>query len=620
MKRSPASRPRPGPEVRKGCGARMLTRLFSGALLGCVGCTGHNAALQAQTAEVWSGEEPDFLTGDISSDGRYFSDIDWETGDLRIVELETGEAWGLTGEGYSAGRYAWTSAFSTDGRRLAVSWYVYEVGSHELRVMNVDGTGSRVLVPADPDVMYVDPLDWSPSDDRILVALRGADLAWQLGLVSLADGSVQVLKTLGWLAPGGEQTYPRAWFSPDGKYVGYDYRPELDERARSIYALSVDGAGEAELVGGRAVHRLLGWMPGGRGILFSTSRGETSEVWKLPVRDGRSDGEPVLVHSGVRALSPLGFTPAGYAYGAPDENLQVHTAPLNSHIGQILGPPRTVEDPPFHTSLAGDWSPDGSHLAYVAQSPQPNAIETLVVRTEAGEVVRRIPLDPTIHTSSATFRWIADELIVLFAMEKGRNSILRLDPRTGTSSRFPERVTHGAGNLKFFEVGPDARELYFVLPPSGNHGMREIVARDAETGEQRAIVTARADPRTLAVSPAGDRLAYIARDDAGRFELRTSATAGADEVRTLYRASPGQGLSFPVAWVPDASRILFVIAQPDGDRALWSVATDGRDEPVRLEASSWCCAAPHLRIDPNGRRITTVAGRDRGSIRLLEGF
>ena len=61
------------------------------------------------------------------------------------------------------------SAFSSDSRRVAVAWYLDSVNSHELRVVNLDGTGSRVVVPAGEGHYYVDPVDWSRSDEEILV-------------------------------------------------------------------------------------------------------------------------------------------------------------------------------------------------------------------------------------------------------------------------------------------------------------------------------------------------------------------------------------------------------------------------------------------------------------------
>ncbi len=582
-----------------------------------LGCTGPASTPLATTVRVWSGEAADFLTGDVSPDGRLFSDIDWDTGDLEILDLETGESRGLTGEGYDAGGYAWTSAFSSDGSRLAVSWYLDDTDRHELRVISLDGTGSRVLVPADASRMYVDPVDWSPDDSQVLVAFRRADLAWQLGLVSTLDGSVRILKTLGWMAPGGEQTYPRAWFSPDGAYIAYDYRPDLERHPRSIYTLAVDGGAETEVLAEPAAHRLLGWLPDGSGLLFHGRRGDRAGVWRLPVRAGRATGAPVLVHPDVPSLYPLGMTRQGYTYGAVDESQSVHTATVDLASGRVTEAPRPVDGPSAPTSLAVDWSPDGSTLAYVRHAPQPDALETLVLRR--GDSVRTIPLAPTLHTSSATLRWVNEETIVLFAMERGRNSILRLDPRDGSTTRVPDEVTDGVGLLKWFAAGPGGRTLYFVRPRAPGASGRQIVARDAATGGELVLAEARTDHRTFALSADGARLAYVARGTGGRTELWVTATAGTGAPRMIHRAGPDQRLASPVTWTPDGGHILFMVEQEGEERALWSVRSDGTS-PVRIPGTSWCCTGHALRFHPDGHRVAAVAGTDRGSIWRLESY
>src|SRR5687767_13196357 len=86
---------------------------------------------------IWSGEGLDFWTGDISPNGRYVSDIKWDTGDFQLLDLNTGKMSIVKGVGYDVGRYAWSSSFSSDGRRIAVSCYVNAANSHELRVTNV---------------------------------------------------------------------------------------------------------------------------------------------------------------------------------------------------------------------------------------------------------------------------------------------------------------------------------------------------------------------------------------------------------------------------------------------------------------------------------------------------
>ncbi len=598
----------------------LATSLFV-ALLGTVGCAPQDTAASGRILQVWSGEDLDFLTGDISPDGRYLSDINWDSGDLELVDLEGGQARRVTAEGY-AGGYAWTSAFSTDGQRLAVAWYVDQARSYGLRVMNLDGTASRVLVPASEHLTFVDPVDWSPSDEQILVAVRRTDLVWQLGLVSVDDGSMRILKTLSWLAPGGEQTYPRAYFSPDGNYVAYDYPPDLEERARDIYALAVDGSRETKLVSGPATNRLLGWLPDGRGILFFSDRTGTPGIFRLSVRGGRPVGEPELVRADVPGLFPLGFTRNGYAYGVTVESPQVHTAVVDPKAGRVLEPPQRVDDVPSRRSLSADWSPDGRYLAYVTFDPRPKSVETLVIRSVDGKVIRTIPLSPTIHTSSSNFKWVDDNTIILFGMERGRNGIHRMDARDGSFTRLPTRVTDEALNLKFFDVGPKARTLYLVLPPKVKGGPSDIVARDLDTGEQRVIATSDTDSRTVSVSPDGEQLAYASRDKAaGLFELRVSATSGTGEARTLHRSSPGESMSSPVVWTPDGSRVLFGLKLAKGGRALWSVAADGAGPPVRLGGGDWWLwGGQYISIHPDGRRIAVVTGYDRGEIWMLKDF
>jgi hypothetical protein len=53
---------------------------------------------------------------------RYFTDINWDSGDLDLIDLQSGQTIPLTGRGYAADRNAWKSAFSSDGRRVAVEW------------------------------------------------------------------------------------------------------------------------------------------------------------------------------------------------------------------------------------------------------------------------------------------------------------------------------------------------------------------------------------------------------------------------------------------------------------------------------------------------------------------
>lgn len=595
---------------------RALARGFR-LLLGVAACTAACRAPDTPPASVWAGHGPDFITGDISPDGRSLSDIDWATGDLQIVDLASGQTRRLTGEGYDAGGYAWTSAFSSDGRRLAVAWYRDDGNSHELRTVGADGTGARVLVTAGNGHVYIDPVDWTPADTEILVAIQTSDRIWQLALVSAETGTTRIVKTLGWQAPGGghDQSYPDADVSPDGRYIAFDY-PPAHAHTRDIYAVTLDGTQQSALVEGPGSDRLLGWLPDGSGILFYSDRGGSPAIWRQEVREGLPRGSPVLVRTGVTGLVPLGFVPGGYAYGVALENARVHVVDVTPDVG-VRATPRPVADPGWAVSMAADWSPDGSRLAYVRHDPLPDPNETLVVIGPGGTTTRALPLTPALHTSNGTLRWSAEDRLFVFAYERGRDGIYEIDMPSGRFRRLPVPAWLGRQALKWFDTAPDGRTLYMVGPPTGAYRQRPLVVFDAATGEHRALGTADAIGTSLAVSPNGKQLALLARDHlASQVELQVLSTDGAGPRRTLHRAPLGT-MSPPVAWMPDGSQVV-VKFDAGSDRAgLWSVSVRG-GTLVRLFPD--CCVGNDVRIHPDGRRLAFVAGADRGEVRILKRF
>lgn len=570
-----------------------------------------------EAQRVWSGDL-NLLTGDISPDGRYVSDINWDTGDFQLLDLKTGEIRTIAGVGYDVGRYAWTSAFSSDGRRIALSCYVNEANSHELRVRNLDGGEWRLLVPASQNHFSIDPVDWSPSGKEIIVAMKLRDRSWQLGLVSVGDGSMRIVKKLGWQAPGGghDQAYPHAKVSPDGKFVAYDY-PPANERTRDIYAVTIDGKREIKLVSGRGSDRLLGWIPDGSGILFYSDRSNVPALWRQRVRDDQPIGKPELIRSGVRDLIPMGFTQDGYAYGLYVEAEHVYTSAVDMLRGRVIEPPRPIPDLPTRKILTADWSPDGRQLLYATQGAFPDPVETFMIRTANGKPVRTIPLPTGLHTSNGTLRWSAPEIVFVAGYEKGLEGIYEVNLRRATSRRLPTPATIAWGTMKWFEVGPGGHTIYMIRPPKQGGGESDLLAYDVATGELRVIGTARADAASLAVSPDGKELAYLARDDSKRLvELQVVSARGIGETRTLHRA-PGGKMRLPVAWTPDGSRLLFALRANNEDSALWSIAARG-GEPIRLLPD--CCGGNDIRINRDGRRIAFVSGSDRSEIWVMKGF
>lgn len=588
----------------------------------------YRAAVEARRVWAWGmpagSEALDLYAGDISPDGRSLTEINWGTGDLSMIDLETGESRDVTGKGYNyggrGGRWAWFSKFSPEGSRLAVSFHLVEEEGHELRVMRRDGSESRVLVPARPDPFWVNPQDWSSDGEHLLAAVARADNTWQIGQVSVEDGSLRVLKSLGWrYSYTSELT-----FSPDGEWIAYEYPPAEDVEAADIYALAADGSEETKLVGGPADDVLMGWTPDGGSILFYSDRSGTPGIWTLPVADGRPAGEPELLRPDVWGLEPVGSTRDGYAYAVHVERPRVHTAVLDLEAGEVVESPRPVDDRPSHRSSSPVWSPGGDRLAYLYHESGGARGSSVVIQSAGGEVTRQIPLRSI--SARGGLQWVDGDALVLVANDrKERPGIYRLTLKDGSVSLLYRRQERDAD--PHYAVGPEGRTLYLARRRAGDkghahHETRELlIAQQLATGEETVLDTAHMGGRR-AVSPDGSRLVYTVHDDtAGTFELRVVPTGGG-QPRLIHRRS-SEDLDPGVAWGPKGENILFSDSDAAGEQvALFSAPVDGGEprKVLELVPSSGIAFPAALTSHPAGARIAFVGGEKRGELWMLEGF
>ena len=104
------------------------------------------------TRQVWTGPDVDTY-GSVSPDGRLISFTDWNTGDLALHDVTTGQNRRLTNKkGWSDDAFAFGSAISRDGRHIAYGWELISpavsAADHfaEVRMIDIDGGQPRVLV------------------------------------------------------------------------------------------------------------------------------------------------------------------------------------------------------------------------------------------------------------------------------------------------------------------------------------------------------------------------------------------------------------------------------------------------------------------------------------------
>ena len=551
------------------------------------------------TRPVWGGPGYVDTFGSASPDGRYLSFTDWETGDLAVRDLESGATRRLTAKGSWIGspEFAEFSVFSPDGNQIAHAWS-YRNAFYELRLVGPRGGQSRTVY-RNEEVRYVQPFDWSPDGKQIITLFVRSDRTNQLVLVSAADGSVRVLKTFDWRGPW------KAVFSPDGRYVVYDFPPVEDALERDLFLLAVDGSREVPLVQHPAHDFLLGWFPRGDRVLFASNRTGTNGAWTIRVENGRPQGNAELLKPGIGHVRAMNFTKAGGYFYAPSTGLRdVYTATLDPSTGQLVDELTSFKGRFEEGKLAAVWSPDGALIAYLVQSSLVRGGEganTLAIQTLETGQVRNIPLK---MSYANRLQWLPDSraLIVGGTELKGREGLFRVDLLGGTF----EPVMYGQPGR--FVMTPDARTLFYEG--------QGIVARDLRTGEEKDIY-AFWRFSGLALSPDGRWLAVQANLRAGDGSvspfpsIQILPASGGEPQTILTLADPDSSQWRQMAWSADGKYVFFT----EHDQQLWQIPAAG-GTPKRLAADLPFINS--ISVHPDGRRLAVSAGSANYEVWVME--
>ncbi len=557
--------------------------------------------------QVWAGAD---VMGAPSPDGRYLSFVDWDTGDLALHDFKTGKNRRLTNNSspYEQGFAEW-SIFSPDRKQVAYTWF--NKMFYELRIMGLDGSRPRVLY-RNEDVEFIQPFDWSPDGKHILTVLFRKGRINQIGLISVADGSVRVLKTLDWRSP------QKMSFSPDGRYLVYDFPPDEDAHERDVFLLATDGSRETPLVEHPANDMVLDWAPDGKQILFSSDRTGTLSAWVIRVTDGKPKGAPELVKRDIgQGIVPMGFTEDGtFYYGLGNSVQDVYIATLDPATGQVLATPTPVPSHDVGSNSLPSWSLDGKYLAYVAQQgliglgPRKIFIRSLESGTERS-------LSPPMTYFSRHY-WAPDGRSILVAGKdkKGRQGVYQIDVQTGAVTPV---VIPDDGLIYQAVWSPEGEQIFYVLRGRGSD---RILVRHLKTGQESELF--RQFPvHNLALSPDGGQLAFSSKDPGtDTVTLNVIPTSGGIP-RELVRVKEDIPFRGSIVWTPDGGYVIFAktkrapSATVEEVEELWRVPAEG-GEPQKLGLAMKRLG--YLSVHPDGRRIAFTAGLGIPEVWVMENF
>ena len=562
---------------------------------------------EVRTRLLWD-KTPD-LFGTTTSDGRFLCYPDWETGDLGLRDLVTGQSRHITNY-KPKGDVEWCS-IAPDGKRIAFTWCRWDKAafSCELRMIGADGKDERILLQ-ERDVKWVYPFRWSPDMKWIATGVHGQNGDGKLVLVSPEGAPARTLLTLAQREPD------RITFSPDGKWLAFHSwaAGSLTDRY-PLCVLPADGSASAATeVGADTLFsswiydalqpfsvRTMGWTPDGKALLFTREFNGARSLYLLPVANGKAVGEPhaIASASGIGARF-LGMTPQGtLIYGSEKRTTEAVTLPLDPNgtagTARITMPLTTFG----LMGLGGGirYSPDGKRVLYTPST------KTVLIRSLG---------DGSEHTMMpqmarmGRIEWAADSnsLLISGDTSNGPEGVYQVDLRNGAASP----VFAGQG-VRVMAASPDGATLYYQKQGA------PVVARDLKTGSERTLVETGNATVDLKVSRDGKKLAVVAFGSLRIVDLATG------QVQELYQPADPNVSGNPAFhggdWSADGQRFL-VFARVDNYHRteLWTFPVNG-GEPTKQRVAGYYRG---VWVSPDGKQLDTLQWEQLSQVWSLENF
>jgi Tol biopolymer transport system component/predicted Ser/Thr protein kinase len=302
----------------------------------------------------------------ISPDGQSFAFIAGPVGktDIFVQRVDGRNAVNLTA---GCAEDDTDPAFSPDGRLIA---YHSDCAGGGLFVMGATGESSRKV----SDGGYSPA--WSPDGREIAVVTEQVGLpssrltTSELWAVNVETGKRRKVSDHDAMQP--------SW-SPDGKRIAFWGLPESSSQ-RDLYTAAADGS-QAEI---NAAVRVTDdpeldwnpvWAPDGKHLYFSSSRGGTFNIWRIPIDQdtGGAAGVPTPMTAPSSWVGWLSLSQDGRRLLFVDRNARttLYRAPFDVARAQMTGPPVPIPLGTFEVSEGADLSPDGGAIVFAnAELPQ----------------------------------------------------------------------------------------------------------------------------------------------------------------------------------------------------------------------------------------------------------
>jgi Tol biopolymer transport system component/serine/threonine protein kinase len=484
--------------------------------------------------------------------------------------------------------------WSPDGRYIA---FVRQAGSDSgIFMVPALGGPERRLQQWSPQIdWWLTSLSWSP--DGKLIAFSLADTPQESpGLFLLSVDTLEKRRLTSTPEQYLGDGYPV--FSPDGQTLAFIR--QASEGSMDIYLVPVSGGEPRRLTSDNLWVLGFDWTSDGREIVFSSTRGGSFSLWRIPAIGGTP--EPLAV-GGEGALSPSVSRQGNrlaYTKEIFDANIWKFEVP--DSMGKSASPTEVI----FSTrnDSGPQISPDGKRIAF--DSTRSGSSEVWVCPSDGSKPVQLTSFGGPLTGSP---HWSPDGRQIVFESraEGSYANIYVINAEGGT----PRRLTTDSSNHVVPGWSRDGRWIYFTSNQSNGQDW-QLWKMPAEGGQAVQLTQ---HGGVAAVESSDGKFIYYAKfSDPGIWRMPVE---GGEEYLVLKQLRPG----FWGNWAMVDQGIYFVNldAKRNPTIKFFNIATGRVTQVAAPEKLPVLIAG--LAVSPDGRWILyTQIDQDISDIMLVENF
>ena len=434
-------------------------------------------------------------------------------------------------------------------------------------------------------------IDWSP-DGKSLVYADASAPQRPFGLYRL---SVETLETQRLTSP------PEHWigdqqpvFSPDGQTLAFVRMSS--EFLDDIYVTRAAGGEPRRITFDKQPIHGLAWMPDGRSIAFSSSRGGAYILWRISL----AGGEPEPLGVGGDSTGSPAFSRQGkrLAYSNHSRTMSISRVDLSDSPG------KTGAQMKMLSTMTDEYfpqiSPDGKRIVF--GSARSGMAEIWVCDSDGSNLLKLTQVGRPV---SGAPRWSPDGRYIAFDSRPDEQSDIFV---IGANGGTPRRLTESPANDEVPSWSRDGRWIYFA---SNRTGTFQVWKMPVQGGD------------AVQVTKQGGFLAFESPD--GKYVYYGKGR----ELPGLWRVPVNGGDEEPVLdWLSQAGWGLWAVV----DRGIYFAEQEGKSGGV-IKFFSFATRRmtrvatmdrppePDLAVSPDGRWLLyTQVDSDRWDIMLVENY